>query len=71
MAMAPQLWPLDPQKVNRDYKARHGVDLPGAFIWAVWAAEGSDYLEKLDDGHPGKGPLTCGPSGGAAGNRTR
>jgi hypothetical protein len=30
------------------------MTLPEAFLWAVWAAEGSDYLEKLDAAtHPG------------------
>jgi hypothetical protein len=49
--MAPHLWPRDPAAVDREFNARHapGMKLPGSFIWAVWAAEGSDYLEKLDD----------------------
>ena len=49
--MAPHLWqPLDPSQVNNEFNARHGAGtLPGTFMWAVWAAEGSDYLEKLDD----------------------
>jgi hypothetical protein len=29
------------------------MTLPQSFIWAVWAAEASDYLEKLDATHPG------------------
>ena len=32
---------------------------PNSFIWAVWTAEGSDYLEKLDDNVGG-----CVPPGG-------
>lgn len=29
------------------------MTLPQFFSWAVWAAEGSEYLEKLDATHPG------------------
>ena len=41
----------DPAKVSRDFDRRHGGpgSKPSTFMWAVWAAEGSDYLEKLDD----------------------
>jgi hypothetical protein len=57
--MAPHLWPRDPAAVSRDFKERHGADrvylldragltLTNSFMWAVWTAEGSDYLEKLD-----------------------
>ncbi|MBS4730156.1 hypothetical protein MSM1_18080 [Mycobacterium sp. SM1] len=31
------------------------MTLPESFHWAVWAAEGSDYPEKLDTSHPGSG----------------
>jgi hypothetical protein len=56
MTMAPHLWaPLDPMTVDQQFNRRHGLamTLPQSFIWAVWAAEGSDYLEKLDATHPG------------------
>jgi len=33
------------------------MTLPNSFSWAVWAAEGLDYLEKLDAGHPGDVPV--------------
>jgi hypothetical protein len=52
----PGLWPRkNPQQVSQDFNARHqgAMTLPVAFDWAVWAAEGSDYLEKLDDGSGG------------------
>jgi hypothetical protein len=52
--MTPQLWPRNPEKVDQDFNARHGAgSLPSSFIWAVWTAEGSDYLEKLDDASAG------------------
>jgi hypothetical protein len=58
--MNPGLWPRNPQEVSRDFNARHqGATLPVAFDWAVWAAEGSDYLEKLDAGHTA-GPVPAG-----------
>jgi hypothetical protein len=56
MTMAPHLWtPLDPMTVDQQFNRRHGpaMTLPQSFIWAVWAAEGSDYLDKLDATHPG------------------
>ncbi len=50
MTMNPGLWPRNPEEVSRDFDARHGAGtLPqNSFMWAVWTAEGSDYLEKLD-----------------------
>jgi hypothetical protein len=56
------LWPRDPGEVSRDYRLRHGADPPQTLQWAVWAAEGTDYLEKLDAGHPGGDSLVppCG-----------
>ncbi len=52
MTMTPQLWSPDPATVSQDFAARHGAGtLPNTFIWAVWTAEGSDYLEKLDAGY--------------------
>jgi hypothetical protein len=59
MTMTPQLWPRNPVTVSNDFNARHGpgTTLPNSFIWATWAAEGSDYLEKLDAGHPGNFPV--------------
>jgi hypothetical protein len=56
--MAPHLWlPLDPMAVAQQFNQRHGpgMTLPESFHWAVWAAEGSDYLEKLDALHSGSG----------------
>ncbi|WP_156745006.1 hypothetical protein [Mycobacterium sp. E2238] len=55
MTMAPQLWPTGPQAVEQRFNKRHGpgTTLPNSFAWAVWTAEVSDYLEKLDAGHPG------------------
>ncbi|MGA7055638.1 MAG: hypothetical protein WBZ37_31125 [Mycobacterium sp.] len=56
--MTPRLWlPLDPMAVDRAFNQRHApaMTLPQSFIWAVWAAEGSDYLKKLDATHPGSG----------------
>ena len=53
MTMAPHLWPRDPAAVDRAFKARHGAgSLPNSFIWATWAAAGSDHLEKLDASCP-------------------
>src|SRR6478609_8009199 len=52
MTMAPQLWqPLNPSQVNNDFNTRNGpgMTLPNTFMWAVWAAESSDYLGQLDD----------------------
>jgi hypothetical protein len=57
MTMAPQLWQsLNPSQVNNDFNTRNGpgMTLPNSFIWAVWTAEGSDYLEKLDDNVGGR-----------------
>jgi hypothetical protein len=51
VTMNPGLWSTNPQKVWQDYEARHGAAGAAAaniFMWAVWTAEGSDYLEKLD-----------------------
>lgn len=56
MTMTPHLWaPLDPMAVAQQFDQSHGsgMTLPQSFIWAVWAAEGSHYLEKLDATHPG------------------
>jgi hypothetical protein len=49
MSMAPHLWaPLDPITVAQQFDQRNGpgMTLPESFHWAVWAAEGSDYLAK-------------------------
>jgi hypothetical protein len=60
MSMAPHLWPRNPQAVSQEFNNRHGAGtLPNSFIWAIWAAEGLDYLEKLDANHPG-GPVPPG-----------
>jgi hypothetical protein len=48
MSMALHLWSRA-AKVHQDFDARHGAGtLPGTFMWAIWAAEGSEYLEELD-----------------------
>src|SRR5437868_1474120 len=52
MTLVPQLWPLDPAGVSRAFGVRHGAEPHGTFIWATWAAAGSDYLEKLDARSP-------------------
>jgi hypothetical protein len=58
--MTPDLWPRNPEKVDQDFNTRHGAgSLPSAFIWAVWTAEGSDFLQKVDAGYPA-GPVPPG-----------
>lgn len=65
MTMAAHLWPVDPRTVSDQFNQRHGpaVALPESFLWAVWAAEGSDYLEKLDATHPGGDVPNVSPTG--------
>jgi hypothetical protein len=61
MSMAPHLWSRNPVAVSQEFDNRHGAGtLPNSFSWAIWAAEGLDYLEKLDAGHRA-GPV---PPGG-------
>lgn len=45
--MATDLWERLVE-VSRDFTARHGTTLPDTLPWAVWTAQGSEYLEKLD-----------------------
>ena len=53
MSLAPHLWSRNPVAVSQEFDNRHGAGtLPNSFSWAIWAAEGLDYLEKLDAGHP-------------------
>jgi hypothetical protein len=65
MTMTPHLWaPLNPQRVDQQFNKRHpAMPLPQSFIWAVWAAEGSDYLGKLDATHPGSSYQHVPPTG--------
>jgi hypothetical protein len=65
MTMAPHLWlPLNPQTVDQEFNKRHpATPLPQSFSWAVWAAEGSDYLDKLDATHPGSSYQHIPPTG--------
>ena len=65
MTMAAHLWPVDPRTVSDQFNQRHGpaVALPESFLWAVWAAEESDYLEKLDATHPGGDVPNVSPTG--------
>jgi hypothetical protein len=62
--MSPQGWPhKNPETVDQQFNVRHsgaGMTLTNSFMWAVWAAAGSDYLEKLDALHPA-GPVQAHP----------
>jgi hypothetical protein len=45
VTMTPHLRPRNPETVDQNFNTRHGAgSLPNAFMWAVWAADGSDYL---------------------------
>ena len=59
---APALWPKDPVVVSQEYDARPAKAVyPGTFMWEVWTAEGSDYLEALDARSPGRPVHTGSP----------